>query len=678
MESTHLSESDNRQNLFAHARLQENALILERFIASLEKRHRRELTALEETLRAAVEKHRHEQLEQQQLYEKVMREVIANTVVNPRDAFPEIAAELAAERAELDVSEEMAFVREHCPDVAQAEGEAQLEDTLRISRQYEEQYSESPTTLERMQSAANDPEFRQALAQYGSYGVMAAVLIGTGGSAAPAMAASMAAKQAINKIAPVMGTMASHLAERSADILVERGVLSPATREAAEQNLNRLTHRATNNRYFKFAKWAGITAATMAAGIASAEALSPNFTTPSVDGTPADAAGDLDGPRASSAQPDASSAQPDLPPETAAHASPTIEASSLASALHEAGLNANALMLFQSGATLDQTQLIDLVNLAGEQGPEIMKVLAQQGVDTTALQDGLEQTWAQEGASAEANADGAAGDGLALGGEVLRHTVQPGDTLSEIIYETCRAQGIEVDAALLYGENGEPGLVDSITAHNGSISDADLIYPGNTVAMPLEILNGNEAALGDAQACTPDTHPPEGAQVADTAHQSDKAAINDYLKATAQEASVAEDLADGQFDLDSHLPESSQTDAAPQGFWASLKDTASRLIAANSTAGAESVTSAEGSTAATQETAQDAAQGQERQTPAQVIREAAQRYAGDVAASEPAVSDAAHSEPTTEPTSTADPGETAQPEKTTAAYRGIRPGPTPS
>ena len=223
----------------------------------------------------------------------------------------------------------------------------------------------------------------------------------------------------------------------------------------------------------------------------------------------------------------------------------SIPVSDLIQSMREAGIPTTQVEIFYPSGDLSTAELSDIVELS-ENPAEMMQVLASQGVDITSL-----DVSAPEAATGSPEEFATTPEPLAP----IEVTVEKGDTLSNIIAEQCRDQGIKVDAELLYGNGVEPGLVELITQQNPHIENPDLIYPGQTVTMSLDVLHGepmmepslSAAALESAG----DVTDPVGSQPlnADAGSASSPENTNRSAFRGAAPAGAAHDLADGQFDV---------------------------------------------------------------------------------------------------------------------------------
>ena len=268
-----------RDALRQQASDQESMLILERAIkrdqelrAEFMREQEREFidardkrrTDLEKLMLDYAEALRKQGVPDRQLVESVMGAFFAES---PRELFPEIAEELRQERMNMPLGEELRFFAENAPDAFSEDDPAEREYIVRMDAQFREQKGLPPLS-EDIKKLWSDPETRGKILKYGSYGVMGAVLVGSGGAAAPAMLASRAAMRMLPHLSKAIEQTAS-LAGRS---MVRHGIISPKTYAAATEKVLALNNEAKTNKYLKAGKFAMLGAFAIAAGAAGADA----------------------------------------------------------------------------------------------------------------------------------------------------------------------------------------------------------------------------------------------------------------------------------------------------------------------------------------------------------------------------------------------------------------------
>ncbi|CAM3784667.1 LysM domain-containing protein [Vreelandella rituensis] len=541
------SPVNNETNLFSISQVQENLLIIERLLeheaeANRNRQDRQRRSHIDHFVQSMAKKHRDDGLEGQALAEAVQSSVARTSLMSPKEMFPDIAQELAAERAAMDmpeISEAHAFFKEHAPDLYQDHPDGKIDDVIRLAAQYSNTYPDEPSLFDQIKTAAKSPEFKQNLIKYGSYGLMAGMLVGTGGAAAPAMVVS----QVMTRMLPHMKNAGQRLVRSAGDALVRHDIVSQQNYDKASDHMNRLAYKASKSKIMTFGRVAGmvalgalVTGTVTASSLISPEGLTALGEQPdkwlSDDAIAAArevaGAGDQVSEEAIAAarevagisDPSASmegsntnetgntATQDVANPENADGSSngiTSISAHQLSGALHEAGIPATQINLFHQGAILGQAEMIDILNLSTS--PEdVLRVMVEQGIDATSLEQAYlaefgEALTVTETATPPSppTLDAATASETVTSPTVepaiepvplppIEYTVQPGDTLSDLIQRALVEEGIPWDSERVYGAGG---LVDQIAAANlDTITSPDLIYPGDTIQLPLDILHG--------------------------------------------------------------------------------------------------------------------------------------------------------------------------------------------
>lgn len=646
------------------------------FIDARDKRR----TQIEEMVLAEANALKRDGVSDSQLIPELVASFFRN--VTPQETFPEIAAELQQERNALPLGSELQFFEENAPEAFAEFDPAEREKIIRMEAQFRE-HNDLPPLSESIKQLWGDPETRGKILKYGSYGVMAAVLIGSGGAAAPAMVASKMA----SRMTPYLGKAVDRVSHAAGRTLVRHGVISPKTYASATEKMLALSNKVKTNKFFWSGKMVATWGLAMAAGAAGADAAglfdslgtdsaasgstpetvfgaesSPDVTSTNT-GAEADAvkpeaaqsahdssqatdpvakndvstpdsretlaagtdttqanAGASDTARSGYKAPnvlagegsasgwapnvldggvDSANANPSAEatgsggssPEAAANiatgdlsatesntngnpgasgtpdgtGTPSLPAGNLVQAMKDAGLSTTQVEMFYGSGELSGEALADIVELS-DNPVGMMQVLASQGVDIAALDIEAPEV-AEQSAAAQYTTSDLAVDPATL--PPIEVTVEKYDTLSEVIAEQLREQGLEVTNAALYGDGVNPGLVEQIASHNAHISDPDLIYPGDTITLPMDVLHGKPMveptlaadALGsvDDVVAGSESIPPSSVTAAPEVGQGP----DDQPQRYTTPAGAAHDLAGGQFDLNMHIKEHLNANTPP-------------------------------------------------------------------------------------------------------------------
>lgn len=433
-------------------------------------RHSRQ-TRLELLLLEAYEQHRLKGLTEQEALQAVIGDLTASP--NMKSLMTGATNELLAEIAEINVGEEIHFLRQTAPEVFETLGAAETQTmsfTIAVEKRYREEMGERPLLAE-WKEKLSDPDSRRQLLnaglKYGGYALTAAALVSTFPVGTPVIIA----KQLIARNQPFIAETASKLASMTASSLVRHGIVSPETVEVAKNRYLALDEKTKSNRLLKNGKkLLGIGLTVLIAGSLGIYSESMDFSdSPKLDDSFAPPeGGEVAEPLSSDFAPSEGGEEEPLSSEL----------------LSEVGL----LSIDEQKAFMDSMHELALQNDIDYHHltpHEIIDQLPSQAVET--LRDLSSNDLPQEVLETA--------EPIILDDVIV--DIANGDTLSDIIARELSARGIPFDASTLYGDGDNPGLVEVVAQANPHIQNPDLIYEDSTLTMPGEVFKNPDSMVSD-------------------------------------------------------------------------------------------------------------------------------------------------------------------------------------
>lgn len=445
----------------------------------------------------------------------------------------------------VNLNDELFLLRNTAPGVIENLDNNELNHlkaTLALDKLVREETGQPSLASEWKQKFA-DPKARQELLskglKYGGYGLTAVALVSTFPIGTPAILAS----KLLAKNKDFIASTASALANRTAQTLVDFGVLNPETVNATKENLQKLDEKTRSNKFLNFGRKAfGIGLIAVAAGSlglysssmglgelsetfsSDADLLNDNndsLPESEPDTTNSTSAPSLNAETESSHSPDTHPAsdshtgnsindvsenelQPDATPTGADEAAPEPPSEAVSEGAHPeggddlsssesgaAGAYGDAERLIKEVGVLDLQQqrlFMDVMHdLADIQGIEHHDVNPREVLSSLPPAD-IEKLQAIIGGQ-EHNLDKVAevAEATSTSMESISVVAQEGDTLSEMLAEQLREQGIPFNGETLYGDGNTPGLIELVANANPGITDPDIISVGQEIFIPGEL-----------------------------------------------------------------------------------------------------------------------------------------------------------------------------------------------